>query len=120
MADKTSFVDRIVGRLLPLGPVEARRMFGGTGLFIDGRMFALIDRDRLFIKADDQTKDRFSAAGAHPFTYQREGKRIALAYWEAPADGLGSPEALVAWAQLGVEAARRQAAKAKRKPRARP
>lgn len=95
-------------------------MFGGSGLFIDGRMFALISRDRLFFKADQQTKDRFSAAGSHPFTYQRQGKRIALSYWEAPADSLGSPETLLPWAQLGVEAARRQAAKAKRKPRGRP
>ena len=123
MAGRNTFVDQVVGRLLALGPVEARRMFGGFGLFIDGRMFALISRDRLYFKVDQQTEDRFSAAGAQPFTYQREGKRIALSYWEAPAASweapaasLGSPEALLPWAQLGVEAARRQAAKAKRKP----
>lgn len=119
MAGRNTFVDQVVGRLLALGPVEARRMFGGFGLFIDGRMFALISRDRLYFKVDQQTEDRFSAAGAQPFTYQREGKRIALSYWEAPAASLGSPEALLPWAQLGVEAARRQAAKAKRKPRGR-
>ena len=73
MAGRNTFVDQVVGRLLALGPVEARRMFGGFGLFIDGRMFALISRDRL--KVDQQV-----AAGAQPFTYQAKADG---AYWEA-------------------------------------
>ncbi len=118
MARDPELVRLVLGLLLALGPVQARRMFGGTGLFLDGTMFALIDRSRLYIKADDRTKADFAAAGAEPFTYRRQGKRIALSYWMAPEGSLASPDALLPWARLGVEAAiRGRAAKARKKPR---
>ena len=118
MARKPELVQRVLGLLLALGPVHARRMFGGYGLFLDGTMFALIDRNRLYIKADNQTKEEFAAAGAEPFTYRRQGKQIALSYWVAPDGSLASPDTLLPWARLGVEAAARgRAAKARKKPR---
>src|SRR5580692_3054408 len=36
--------------LAPLGPISARRMFGGVGLFQGGMMFGLIAREELFFK----------------------------------------------------------------------
>jgi DNA transformation protein len=118
MAREPELVKRVLGLLLALGPVQARRMFGGYGLFLDGTMFALIDRSRLYIKADDRSKADFAAAGAEPFTYRRQGKRIALSYWLAPEGSLESPDSLLPWARLGVEAAARgRAAKARKKPR---
>jgi DNA transformation protein len=118
MAREPELVKRVLGLLLALGPVQARRMFGGYGLFLDGTMFALIDRSRLYIKADDRTKADFAAAGAEPFTYSRQGKHIALSYWVAPEGSLASPDSLLPWARLGVEAAARgRAAKARKKPR---
>jgi DNA transformation protein len=118
MAREPELVQRVLGLLLALGPVHARRMFGGYGLFLDGTMFALIDRSRLYIKADDRTKAEFAAAGAEPFTYRRQGKRVALSYWAAPEGSLASPDSLLPWARLGVEAAARgRSAKARKKPR---
>ena len=42
--------------LAPLGPVSARRMFGGVGLFHNGTMFGLIARDELFFKVGEDRK----------------------------------------------------------------
>ena len=119
MSSDTAFVDRVVRLLLPLGPVQARRMFGGWGLFLDGVMFALIARDRLYLKADAESVARFEAAGCAPFTYQRKGKTIALSYREAPPDTLDGAGDLLAWAELAVEAARRSPKKRKAKSRRR-
>ncbi|MEE8504768.1 MAG: TfoX/Sxy family protein [Kiloniellales bacterium] len=118
MSGGRDFVDRIAGQLLPLGPVEPRRMFGGWGLFLDGVMFALIARDRLYLKADAETAARFEDAGCAPFTYQRKGKTIALSYREAPADAVDNPDSLLPWAELAVAAARRN--RPQRKSRRRP
>lgn len=41
--------------LRPLGPVVARRMFSGAGLFCDGLMFGLIFQDAVYLKVDAQT-----------------------------------------------------------------
>ncbi len=70
--------------LLPLGPVRARAMFGGWGLFLDDAMFGLIVRERLYFKVDAETESSFAAAGTEAFTYLRQGKRVALSYREAP------------------------------------
>ena len=111
------FVDGVLGSLLPLGPVRARAMFGGWGLFLDDAMFGLIARERLYFKVDAETEPRFAAAGAEAFTYLRQGKRVALSYWAAPLGAPWGAGALLPWAELGLDAARR--ARAKRRNQAR-
>ncbi len=106
----SAFVDGILGGLLPLGPIRARAMFGGWGLFLDDAMFGLISGGRLYFKVDAETEPRFAAAGAEAFTYLRQGKRIALSYWEAPLEA----GALLPWAEFGLEAARRAREKRRR------
>jgi DNA transformation protein len=89
-------------------------MFGGWGLFLDDTMFGLIAGERLYFKVDDDTEPRFAAAGAKPFTYQRHGKQVAMSYREVPS---GGAEARLAWAELGLEAARRARMKRPKKAR---
>ena len=103
----------MLGSLLPLGPIRARAMFGGWGLFLDDAMFGLIAGERLYFKVDDETEPRFAAAGAKPFTYLRHGKRVAMSYREAPS----GTEARLAWAEIGLEAARRARGKRQKKAR---
>ena len=110
-----SFVDRVCGLMLPLGPVQARAMFGGWGLYLDDLMFALIAWDRLFLKVDEETKARFADVDSTAFTYEGKSKPVEMSYWEAPAGSLEAPDALLPWAELGLAAAKR--AQAKKKPR---
>ncbi len=122
MCGGREFVDRVLGRLLALGPVRARAMFGAWGLFLDDVMFGLIAGERLYFKVDAETEPRFAAAGAQAFTYARRGERVAMSYREAPAGALETAAALLPWAELGLVAARRartKGAKARR-PRRRP
>ncbi len=112
-----AFVDGVLGSLLPLGPVRARAMFGGRGLFLDDAMFGLIARERLYFKVDAESQPRFAAAGAQAFTYLRQGKRVALSYWEAPLDAPWCAGALLPWAELGLAAAQRARQKRRQKAR---
>ena len=107
MSGRSEFVERALARLLPMGPVRARNMFGGWGLFLDDVMFALIADERLYFKVDAETEARFAAAGAQAFTYARRGARVAMSYREAPAGTLEAADALLPWAELGLNAARR-------------
>ncbi len=117
-----AFVDGVLGSLLPLGPVRARAMFGGWGLFLDDVMFGLIARERLYLKVDAETEPRFAAAGAEAFTYLRQGKQVALSYREVPLEaeaGASGPAALLPWAELGLAAAKRARQKRRKKERRR-
>jgi DNA transformation protein len=112
------FVTRVLGLMLPLGPVHAKSMFGGYGL--DGVMFALTFEDRLYFKVDDESRARFVKAGCAPFTYERPGpegrtRAVSMSYSEAPDGTLTSAKRLLPWAELGLAAAKRAARKKPKK-----
>ena len=107
MAGSPGFVDYILELLAPLGGVQAKRMFGGHGVYLDGLMFAIIDDDNLYLKADDQSRALFEDQGLTPFTYQSKGKTVTLSYYQAPVEALDESDALCEWARHGFEAALR-------------
>lgn len=95
----------------PLGPVRVKRMFGGFGFYVDDVFIALVAGEQLYLKADDESRARFEAAGCTPFTYEAAGKRTALGYWSAPEDAVESPALMAPWARLAIAAALRSRAK---------
>jgi DNA transformation protein len=112
------FVDHALEMLSTLGPVRARRMFGGWGLYADGLFVAIIAADRLYLKADAGTSGRFSAAGGEPFVHGGHGKPVTMGYWTVPPEALESPAAMQPWARLALQAAlAARAAKARTRPR---
>ena len=97
----------MLGQLLPFGPVRARSMFGGFGLFLDDRMFALIAFDTLYFKVDRENLPDYQESGAKPFTYQGRTKPIAMSYYQVPDGVMADPGELAAWAERAHAAALR-------------
>lgn len=112
------FVTHCLELLAPLGATRSRRMFGGHGLYVDDLFVALIAFERLYLKADLQTRPRFEAAGCEPFAYTAKDKSVTLGYYTAPDDAMESPAYMQPWGRLALEAALR--AKAARKPASKP
>jgi DNA transformation protein and related proteins len=109
-------IPQLLALMLPLGPVEARRMFGGHGLYLEGTIFALVFDGTLFLKADEKTRGPFERRGLGPITYEgRKGQTIALPYWKAPAELKQDGKALCRWARKAYEAGLRFNAKKKPK-----
>ena len=83
-----------------IGDVTWRRMFGGAGVFVEDKMFALIDSDgRLHLKADESNRDRFEAAGAE--------KHTRMPYFTVPAEVLANEDELRSWAAESASIAAR-------------
>lgn len=92
--------------LSPLGPISARRMFGGVGLFHGGTMFGLIARDELFLKVGDANRPAYEAAGEAPFSYDtKHGTHTIGSYWRCPPDLLDDAEIFQVWARQALDAA---------------
>jgi DNA transformation protein len=92
--------------LAPLGPVSARRMFGGVGLFHGGMMFGLIVREELFFKVGDANRPAYEAAGEAPFSYEtKHGSNTIGSYWRCPPDLLDDADTFQVWARQAMEAA---------------
>jgi DNA transformation protein and related proteins len=94
MPGDSPLVAYLVDELGPLGHAQARRMFSGHGLYLDGLIFALVIDETLFLKVDDGNRAGFEAAGMKPFTYRNRGRLVALPYWEAPAEVVEEPDRL--------------------------
>jgi DNA transformation protein len=108
--NSADFIEHVLDLLAPFARCTARAMFGGHGLYREGRIFGIVIDDRVYLKADDQTRDRFEGAGSAPFVY-RDGKRtITMSYWAVPDEALDSPAEMHAWARLAWDAAARKAA----------
>ncbi|MES1945069.1 competence-specific genes regulator [Salinisphaera sp. PC39] len=107
MPASSEFADFVTDCLAPLGPVRAKRMFGGHGIFYDDRMFGLIFDDTLYLRVDDGNRPDFEAADLPAFTYAQRGREVTLPYHEAPAEALDDPDTLLDWAREALAAALR-------------
>jgi DNA transformation protein len=108
-------------QLAGLGEVRARRMFGGIGLYCGERFFALMDDGVLYLKADDQTRARYTTRRLKPF--QPPGSPPSINYYTVPASVLEDADDLLVWAGEAIGAAERTAAKkrpARKAPAAKP
>jgi DNA transformation protein len=109
---RSAYIDYCLELLAPCGPVRARAMFGGHGLYCDDLFFALIHEDCLHLKVDAQTEADFAAAGCKAFVYEGKGKAgqnkpMTLSYWTVPEDAMESPGEMRPWAQRALAAALR-------------
>ena len=104
--------EHIAEMFLAFGRVSVRRMFSGAGVFSDGLMIALISRDVVYLKADEQTIPAFEAEGLAPFSYQRNGvARTINSFWRMPERLYDDPEELAQWARQAKDAALRAGVK---------
>jgi DNA transformation protein and related proteins len=104
---RSDFAEFVVEQMAGLGGVEARRMFGGCGIFRAGLMFALVADDMLYFKTDAANVGRFEARQLPPFTYVAKGERKSLRYFQAPPEVFDERQAMTEWARDAFECALR-------------
>ena len=118
MPNRSEFVEHVVETMRRFGPVEAKRMFGGWGLYHAGSFFALVFEDTLYLKTDADNRAEFDALGLEPFVFQqKDGDTIVTSYCRAPEDALEDLDVMDRWARLAYAAALRAAARKKPRPR---
>lgn len=99
------FIDHLLDLMTDLGAVQARRMFGGHGIYRGSKMFGLVSGDVLYLKVDDGNRADFEEQDLEPFTYQGKHKPMQMSYCRAPDDALENREVMLIWARKAYEAA---------------
>jgi DNA transformation protein len=100
-----ALVEHSLELLSGLGPMRARRMFGGWGLYAGAVMVGLIAFDRLYLKVDANTRSRFEQAGCEPFVYTGQSQPVTMSYWTVPDEAMESAAEMQPWARLALQAA---------------
>lgn len=119
MPNTRDFVAHVLEMMRPTASATARAMFGGHGVYVDGRIVGIIVNDELYLKTDATTLPAFTALGLEPFRYSKADRdAVAMGYHRAPDDALESPEAMREWLRRAMGAAlRRVAVKPDKAPR---
>ena len=105
MAKENEFVEYVLDLFGPWGPVKAKAMFGGFGIYRNNLMFGLIADEMLYLKTDEKTRSAFESKGLPPFTYEKKGNKFSMSYYQAPEEALEDPEEMAVWAEKAYGAA---------------
>jgi DNA transformation protein len=100
-----SFKDFVLDQLRDLDEVEARRMFGGYGLYRDETFFGIIHKGKLFFKIDEATVGEYRRRKMKPF--RPNARQTLKSYYQVPQDVVEDMDILCKWAVQAVECQRK-------------
>jgi DNA transformation protein len=102
------FIDLLKERLVGIGPLSVRRMFGGAGIYCEGVMFGLAVDDTLYLKVDGGNRPAVEARSPGPFSYAvKRGRNTITSFWQVPDGLIDEPDELLSWASAALAAAHR-------------
>ena len=105
MAVDQGYLDYIMEKFSEPEDIGVKKMFGGAGIFYNGKMFALVYDDTLFFKVDDTNRKEYIDKGAGPFKPPFMKKKMSMPYYEVPVDILEANERFNEWAERSMEIA---------------
>ena len=86
----------IVDKLEPMGGISSKKMFGGHGIFHEGKMFGIVDsKGMAYLKVDDSLKLSFEEKGAI-----QHGK---MPYFSIPGDIIDDNSELLKWVRKSIK-----------------
>lgn len=95
MNDSVLSAELIVKNLEAIEGITSKKMFGGHGIFHEGKMFGMVDsKGGVFFKADADTQDNYLSRGAQ--------KHSKMPYFSIPEEVLNNIDELVNWANQSI------------------
>jgi DNA transformation protein and related proteins len=95
-----SFKDFVLDQLRDLDDVEARRMFGGYGLYRDETFFGIVYKDRVYFKIDESTVREYRKRKMKPF--RPTARQTLRSYYQVPLEILEDAERFAEWAAAAI------------------
>ena len=95
-----SFKDFVLDQLRELDDVEARRMFGGHGLYKDETFFGILHKGKLYFKVDESTIGEYRKRKMKPF--RPNAKQSLKTYYQVPVEIIEDGDRLCEWAEAAI------------------
>ena len=88
-------VELFSGKVMPLGEIKYKKMFGGYGVFESGAMFALVTSEgSVYLKVVESNRARFEAMGAI--------KHGRMPYYQIPKQIMEDDARLLEWTREAI------------------
>jgi len=104
MTVSNHFLLHAVESMSHVAPVSYRRIFNGYGIYHRGVQFAIVINDRLYFRADDQSRSIYIAKHMTAFLPAALGPGESN-FFQLPDEVLAHPDELIFWMRIAVEAA---------------
>lgn len=110
---RSDFAQYCCELLHTVGPCTAKRMFGGWGISTEGLTIGITadlgGGEKLWLKASDDSRHQWEAAGCERFVYAstKDGEPVSrsMNYYSAPEVAMDAPHAMAPWAHMALQAA---------------
>ena len=94
--DSALTAELLLEKLSHIGGITSKKMFGGYGIFHEGKMFGIVDaKGQGYLKADDSNRTDFEASGSD--------KHSRMPYYSIPGEIFDDSENLVTWAKKSID-----------------
>ncbi len=107
----------MLGHLAGMDRVSSRRMFGGIGLYCGARLFGIVFKGEVYLRADEGMRRSLARGGAGGGAFRPYRGRIVNAYWSLPAALHGDKRRFRAWARRAIAASEAAARRTPGRPR---
>jgi DNA transformation protein len=99
-------VKTICQRFRSLGPISAKTMFGGVGLYQAESMFALVSENKLYLRGCEALEALHRQHGSEHFIYTKRGRPVVLQYYSIDSALWHNDTLLMTYAQQALAGAR--------------
>ena len=98
------FLEKVMEKLTPHGPIRSRAMFGGYGIYYGDLMFACIVEGELYFRIGESNKKDYEKHGSKSFTYDGGKRPVVMPYMTLPEEIFENPLQLKKWIEKASEA----------------
>lgn len=98
MTVSENFIEYVLDQLSQLDGLSTRKMFGGVAIYRYGIVFALVGNDVVYLKVDENTKEKYIELGAEAFR-PFPNRPVVKSYYEVPLNVLENSEKFIEWAE---------------------
>ena len=93
--DSVTSAEAMVEKLKSIKGISSKKMFGGHGIFHEGKMFGIVNsKGEWYLKADESSVPDFEEKGAH--------KHGRMPYYSIPEAVINDDKILKTWAKKSI------------------
>lgn len=87
-------------------PITSRAMMGAHILYYEGKAFAIVEKEELYLKGSKELVSWYLERGGKQFTYTKEGKDAHLYYFLVPPEIYEERKSLDEWVDVALSVAK--------------
>lgn len=89
-------LEKYIAKIDSIAGITSKKMFGGYGVFHEGKMFSLVNSEGgVYLKSDESSRSKFEEYDAH--------QHARMPYFEVPNEVFDDEKELISWVNEAID-----------------